>query len=369
MIKEFEKTIKDELDFTKEGENADAFRHNFSRYQGIRVPKVKWIYTTKRVLTMEYIEGIKVSDVKALEEAGIDGKRVAERLAICICNQIFRDGFFHADPHPGNIQVMPDGTIVFLDLGMVGRLNEFQKAIISKFLIGVVFRDSHLVVKSLVDMKAVTSQSRVRDFKKDIDDLIGKYLTMPMNEIKIEEVFREVFRIAFLNRVKIPREFTLLAKTLGTLQGLLEKLAPDLNALVIAEPIAKKLFYQSFFDRKIYGKMRKSLLNYRELLSEFPAALQNIVDKIADEDFAVQFEMKDMDRLQRQLERLFNRVSFSIILLAVSIIIAGVLISSGLSAGTSGEMHIFNITVLKAGLALAAVIVVGLVISMIRSRH
>jgi len=369
MIREFEKTIKDELDFTKEGENADAFRHNFSRYQGIRVPKVKWIYTTKRVLTMEYIEGIKVSDVKALEEAGIDGKRVAERLATCICNQIFRDGFFHADPHPGNIKVMPDGTIVFLDLGMVGRLNEFQKAIISKFLIGVVFRDSHLVVKSLVDMKAVTSQSRVRDFKKDIDDLIGKYLTMPMNEIKIEEVFREVFRIAFLNRVKIPREFTLLAKTLGTLQGLLEKLAPDLNALVIAEPIAKKLFYQSFFDRKMYGKMGKSLLNYRELLSEFPAALRNILDKMADEEFAVQFEMKDMDRLQRQLERLFNRVSFSIILLAVSIIIAGVIISSGLSAGTSGEMHIFNITVLKAGLALAAVIVVGLLISMIRSRH
>lgn len=368
MVKDFEKTIKDELDFTKEGKNAERFMHNFSRYEGIRVPKVKWIYTTKRVLTMEYIEGIKVSDLKALEEAGIDRIKVAENLATCICNQIFRDGFFHADPHPGNIQVMPDGTIVFLDLGMVGRLNEFQKSVISKFFIGVVFRDSHLVVKSLVDMKAITDQSRVKNFKKDIDALIEKYLTMPMNEMKIEEIFREIFHVAFLNRVKIPREFTLLAKTLGTLQGLLEKLAPDLNALVIAEPIAKKLFYQSFSARKMYGKMRKSLLNYGELLSEFPAAMRNILGKMADEDFTLHFEMKDMEGLQKQLERLFNRVSFSIILLAVSIIIAGVIISSGLSAGTSGEMYIFNITVLKAGLALAVVIVVWLVISIIRSR-
>jgi len=369
MVADFENTIKNELDFMKEGENADTFLRNFSRDEGVTVPKVKWIYTTKRILTMEYFEGIKVNDLEALDQAGINRRKVAERLATSICNQILRDGFFHADPHPGNIQVMSDGTIIFLDLGMVGHLNESRKSVISNFFIGVVFKDSRMVVNSIVDMDAITDRSNVKNFEKDINALIEKYLTMPMNEMKIDEMFHEIFHIAFLNHVKTPREFALLAKTLGTLQGLLEKLAPELNALVIAEPIAKKLFYQSFSVRKTRSQIKKSLLNYRDLLSEFPVAMRNLLRKAEDEDFAVQFEMKEMDRLQRRLERIFNRISFSVILLAVSIIIAGVLISSGLSADTSGEMYLFNIAVLKTGLVLAVIIVLGLVISMIRSRR
>jgi ubiquinone biosynthesis protein len=161
----------------------------------------------------------------------------------------------------------------------------------------------------------------------------------------------------------------LLAKTLGTLQSLLEKLAPELNALVVAEPIAKKLIYQSFSIDKARHRIKKSLLNYRELLTEFPSAMRNLLRKAEDEDFAVKFEMKELDTFQKRLERIFNRMSFSVILLAVSIIVAGVLISSGISADTSGEMYLFNITVLKIGLALVSIIVIGLVISMIRSRR
>lgn len=369
MVADFEKTIKNELDFTKEGENADTFRCNFSRDEGITVPKVKWIYTTKRVLTMEYIEGIKISDSDVMEQVGINRRKVAEKLATSICNQILRDGFFHADPHPGNIQVMPDGTIVFLDLGMVGYLNEYRKSMISNFFIGVVSKDSRMVVSSIMDMDAKTERSNVRNFEKDVDAIIEKYLNMPMSEIKIDEMLHEIFHTAYLNHVRIPREFALLAKTLGTLQGLLEKLAPDLNALIIAEPIAKKLLYQSLSAEKMLNQVKKSLLDYRNLLSEFPIAMQSLLRKAEAEDFAVRFEMKEMDKLQRQLERSFNRISFSVILLAVSIIIAGVLISSGFSANTSSEMYLFNIVVLKTCLALAVMIVLGLVISMLRSRH
>jgi len=369
MVADFENTLKNELDFTKEGENADAFRLNLSRDEGVTVPKVKWIYTTKRVLTMEYFEGIKISDSAALDLAGINRRKIAGRLAASICNQILRDGFFHADPHPGNIQVMPDGAIIFLDLGMVGCLNESRKRAISNFFIGVAFKDSRMVVNSIFAMEAATSRSNVKSFEKDIDALIEKYLTMPMNEMKIDQLLQEIFHIAFLNHVKTPREFALLSKTLTTLQGLLEKLAPDLNALVIAEPIAKELRYQSLSVERMGSGIKKSLLDYWNLLSEFPAAMQSLLHKAADADFAVQFEMKEIDKLQRRLERIFNRISFSLILLAVSIIIAGVLISSGLSADRSSEMYFFNITVLKVGLASAAIIVLVLVISMIRSRN
>jgi ubiquinone biosynthesis protein len=318
---------------------------------------------------MEYFKGIKISDLEAIDLAGIDRRKVAERLATSICNQVLRDGFFHADPHPGNIQVMPDGTIIFLDLGMVGCLSESRKYMISNFFVGVATKDSSMVVNSILDMDAMTPCGNVKSFEKDIDAIIEKYLTMPMNEMKLDELLQETLHTAYLNHVRIPREFTLLAKALGTLQSLLEKLAPEMNALVIAEPIAKKLLYQSFSIEKARHRIKKNLINYRELLTKFPSAMCNLLRKAEEKDYAVQFEMKELDTLQKRLERIFNRMSFSMVLLAVSIIIAGVLISSGLSADTSGEMYLFNIVILKVGLALAVVIVLGLILSMFRSRH
>jgi ubiquinone biosynthesis protein len=369
MVGDFEKIIKAELDFTKEGENADTFIRNFTRDEGITVPRVRWIYTTKHVLTMEYFEAIKISDLDALDQAGVDRRKVAERLATSICNQILRDGFFHADPHPGNIQVMPDGTIIFLDMGMVGRLNETRKEMVSKFFIGVASRDSGMVVSSILDMNDSLDRRNIKNFEKDIDVIINKYLTMPMSEIKIDDLLHETFHTAYVNHVKIPHEYALLAKTLGTLQGLLEKLAPELNSLVVAKPIAQKMLYQSFSADKVKSEIKRSLWDYQKLLGELPAALHNILCKTENDDFSVQFEMKEMNTLQRRLERIFNRMSFSVILLAVSIIIAGVLISSGLSADTSSEMYLFNIIVLKIGLAFAAIILSGLILSMIRSRR
>jgi ubiquinone biosynthesis protein len=369
MVADFETTINNELDFIKEGENADTFRKNFSQDEGVFVPRVRWIYTTKRVLTMEYIEGIKISDNDALDQAGIDRKEVAERLSASLCNQILRDGFFHADPHPGNIQVLPDGTIVFLDLGMVGQLSEARKNAAADFFIGVVLRDSHMVVDAIVDMGAVTTQSNKKSFEKEVDTLIAAYLTMPMNQIRLDKLLHKVFQIAYSNHIKAPYEFALVAKALGMLQGLLEKMAPEINSLVIAEPIAKQLIYRSFSLKNTSSHIKKNLLAYRHLFSEIPAALRNILRKAEDESLNIKFEMNDMNMLQRRLERIFNRVSFSVILLAVSIIIAGVLISSGLSADMSAEMYTFNITVLKTGLALAVIIVLGLIISMFRSRR
>ncbi len=367
MVADFENIIKNELDFTKEAENADTFKRNFYQDEGITVPNVRWIYTTKRVLTMEYMKGTRISEYDTLDKLGIDRSKLAEKLAASMCNQILRDGFFHADPHPGNIHVMPDGTIIFLDLGMVGRLNESRKRMISNFFIGVASQDSRMVVKSLIDLENMPKRSNIKKFEQGVSLLIEKYLTRPMKEIKVEELFYEIFHLAFVNHIKIPREFALLAKTLGTLQGLLEKLAPDLNALVVAKPIAKKLLRQSLSAERISKEMKKSLLNYRDLFSEFPVAMLNFLGKMEEEDFTVQFQLKEIDKLQQRFERVFNRIFFSMVLLAVSIIIAGVIIGSGLSADAGSEIYHFNISVLKIGLAMAAIIVLGLMISMFRS--
>lgn len=368
MVLEFERTLKNEMDFIKEAENADTFKQNFSVDEGIMVPAVNWIYTSRRILTMEYIDGIRIDNYYALDLAGIDKKELAKRLATSVCNQIFRDGFFHADPHPGNIQVLSDGTVVFLDLGMVGYLNETRKKMVSDFFIGVVSKNSRLVAKSIVDLESLPNRINIKKFEKDADKIIDMYLTMPWNEIKIENLLYDIFNIAFLNHIRIPREFALIAKTFGTIQGLMEKLAPDFNALVVAKPIAQKLINQSFTIERLKKDMKKNVLNYMELFKEFPTAMKNIIFKMEEEDFTVQVEIKNVDSIQRQFERVVNRMSFSVVLLAVSIIIAGIIIGSGLSAGTGSEMYLLNITVLKTGLVIAVVIILGLMISMLRSK-
>ncbi len=367
MVLEFETTIRNELDFTREAENIEVFKRNFAKDEGVTVPGVKWIYTAKRILTMDYIEGIRVDDFPALELAGIDRTVLAKKLARSICNQILRDGFFHADPHPGNIKVLPDGTVIFLDLGMVGCLNESRKKMISDLFIGVASRDSRLVVKSIIGMETMPDRSNIKRFEKDVDKIIDKYLTMSLNEIKIDSLLNEIFNIAFINHIKIPSEFALLAKTLGTLQGLLEKLAPDLNTLDVAKPIAKKLILQSFSVEKIGKDIKKSLWRYKDLLTEIPSALLNLLAKMDGEDFAVKMEIKGLNAIQKRLERAINRMSFSVVLLAVSIIITGIIIGSSLSAGEGSELYFLNVTILKAGLLIAVIIVLWLIISMFRS--
>ncbi len=254
---------------------------------------------------------------------------------------------------------------MFLDMGMVGQLNESRKQMICRFFIGIASKDSRMVVQSIVDMDSMPERSNIKRFEKDIDRIIEKYLTMPMSEIRVEELLYETFRTAYANHIKIPREFALLSKTLGTLQGLLEKLEPDLNSLVIAKPIAKKLLRQSFTAERTGDEIKKSLLNYGRLFNKLP--ILDLMGKLEDDDFSIQFELKESDKLQRRFERIFNRISFSVVLLAVSIIIAGVIIGSGLSADAGSEIYLFNITVLKIGLSMAGIIVLGLLSSMFRS--
>lgn len=369
MAQDFENTLKNELDFTKEGENAETFKENFLKDDGVTVPKIKWIYTTKHVLTMEYIEGIKLDDYNALEKAGIDRKDLAKKLVTSICNQILRDGFFHADPHLGNIKILPDGTIVFIDLGMVGILSKRRKEILSNFFIGVISQNSKMVIKSLLDLDTSAKITNLRKFEKDIDEIIEMYLTLPWDKIKIEDLFNNIFNIAYLNHIKIPREFALISKTLATLQCLIEDLAPDLNTLVVAKPIAKKLLHQSFSVDKISSDIKKSLWSYKELLLEFPSALLNFLNKMEDENFTMHLKIDDADNIQRRLERSLNRMSFSVILLAVSIIIAGIIVGSSLSTAEGKEIYLINITVLKAGLLLAVIIIIGLIISMFKSKR
>ncbi len=367
MVGDFERTLKNELDFTKEAENADTFRENFIKDKNIKVPEVKWNYTSRNILTMEFIEGIGIDDHNALEKALLDKKEIARKIAVSICNQILRDGFFHADPHPGNIKVLHDGTIIFLDLGMVGRISESRRKTISKLFVAVANKDPRMVARTILELDAMSEKKNIRKFEQDVDIMIDKYLTLPWSRINAGELLYEIFSIAFKNGVRLPREFTLLAKSLATIQSLLEKLAPELNTLEVAKPIAKRLVLQAYSVKNISNVFRKNIFVYKDLLSELPFYIQNLLEKAEDGDLSIQLRIKDINRIQRRLDRSINRISFSLILLAVSIIITGIIIGSSQNANEGSEMYLLNLTALKVGLAVAFAIILGLVISMFRS--
>jgi ubiquinone biosynthesis protein len=252
---------------------------------------------------------------------------------------------------------------------MVGKLNEERKAQFLKMLMGIAFKNSRLIIQAIVGLDAMTHHINIKKLEKEIDIMRDKYLSVPLNEIKVGEVFNEIFNLAFSYNIVIPGEFTMLAKSLVTLEGLVEKLDPELNVLEISEPIARKLMFKTFSPEKIGKEVFGGVLDYGSLLREFPSFLLNFLRKMEDDEFTMQFKMKGIERIEKRIDRIFTRLSFSIILLAVSIIIAGIVVGSGMSAHTGAEIYVLNITVLKVGLVIAGIMIVGLILSVLRSNR
>jgi ubiquinone biosynthesis protein len=369
MIEELERTLNNELDFRKEGENADRFRKNFLPEYRAAVPDIRWIYTTERVLTMSLESGLRISEIDALKKAGHDLNELGMRLAGCMVRQVLDDGIFHADPHPGNILVQDDGTIVFLDLGMVGRLSEARRQTLSEMFIGIATEDAHLVVQAFADMDAMKQRVNLRKFESGVARLLDRYMSLPINQIHIGDLLSEIFSLAYEYKIRIPGEFTLLAKVLITLQGVIERLDPDLNLLLIMKPAAAKMIRRSYSLERLGRDLRRSGKDYHRLAHDLPGFVLNFFQKMEDDEYHFSLDFKDVDKVQKHFDDIANRISFSLILLGVSIMIAGIIIGTSMNAASAPELARLNTWMLRAGLAIAGVILAGLVISMFRSRR
>ncbi|EGD51441.1 2-polyprenylphenol 6-hydroxylase [Thermoanaerobacter ethanolicus JW 200] len=367
MVEDFKKRLEEELDFRIEGENAEKFKKNFLKDKKVKIPSIIWTHTTRRVLTMEYIDGIPLNDFNAIDEAGLDRGAIARNLAKSVLNQILRDGFFHGDPHPGNIMVLGDGTIAFLDFGMVGSLSPERKRQFSKMLLGIVYKNSRMITESIIDLNAVTLNVNMKKLEKDINNLRDRYVEIPLEKLKVGEVLNGIFDLVFSYNIVIPNEFNMLAKSLITLEGIVEKLDPKISVLEVAKPIAKQLIPKMFSTQHMKEEIINATMDYSRLIKELPSFLLNFLRKTEEENYAVELKIRDFENLEKRVDKVFNRLSTSIILLALSIVIAGILIGSGMSANAGAEMYKLNVIILKIGLAIAFVIVLGLAISIFRS--
>jgi len=240
----FHSTIHEELDFEQEARNAEIFRQNFARWKEVYVPKIYQIFSTRRLIVMEFIEGLKVIDTKELSLTGHDPHEVVKLLSRTYLKQLLEDGFFHADPHPGNLRVMADGRLAFFDFGMVGRLDiKLQSNLINAFF-HVVERDVHGLVDDMVRLGFIElSPEDETRFKPIIEGLFDRYLGKRLGDVNFKELMFDMAHVIYEFPFKIPASFTYIVRAVMTLEGIGTQVDPDFRFFEIARPYAKRFIF------------------------------------------------------------------------------------------------------------------------------
>lgn len=361
MVEEFARTIRQEMDFAQEGRNADRLRENMAELGGVYVPRIFWEHTTTGVLVMEYVPGVKLNDLDRIRQAGLDTSRLAANLILAFLYQVLDKGFFHADPHPGNLAVLPNGVIVFMDFGMVGSLSQQRQEQFGQLILGLLRKNSRRIVRTISDMGIVPKGTDMLQLRRDVDRLRDHYYEVPFQEIHLGKAIQEILDLAFKYHIQLPSEFTYLAKALITLEGLALDLDPDLSIVRIAEPVGRKLSRSQYSSRSL----RRRLQEHLEDLTEIPSLLYEIVSQTASGNLAVRLEHEGLPKVLTQVSRLVSQLSLSLVLLSFSIVMSGLVISSALGKEAGGLF--FRLPVLEIGFVAATVMAIWLIISIYRS--
>ena len=365
LVDEFSRTITAEMDFRVEGKNADRFQDNFYRDSRVYIPRVYWDYTTSRVLTMEQISGIKLSCLDELDRKGYDRSKLAGNFSRIMLKQILLDGFFHADPHPGNVFVLEGGVFGFLDFGMVGNLTRQRMAQLAKLLVALAGRNSEALLFGLLDMGIAPQDINRRDLKADIDRMWEKYLDKPVNEIKVGAAFNELLDLTFKYRIKMPPEFIMLSKSLIITEGVVRVLDPDLSVMGVVGPFARTLIRRQFSPGNMRRVMQSTITEYAYIISELPRLLRGLRERVEQHEVRAVLRHEGMERGLSKLDQIANRLSFSIVLLAFSILMAGLVVAS--AVGSRTNRIILDFPIIEAGFIVGGLLFLWLIFSIIRS--
>lgn len=364
MVDELSKALRAELDYTLESRNAEKIFHQFKNDATIYIPKVFGEYSTRKVLTMEYVDGVKLNEPDTLRQKGYNTKVLAERIANAIFHQIFHHGFFHGDPHPGNVLVLPGEVIAFLDFGMVGRLTPEMKSHFSSLVIALMRQSTDGVIKAILRMGLVPDDVNRVQLREDVEHLREKYYGVPFHQISLGEAVNDLFQTAFRHSIRIPSDLTLLGKTLLTVEGVVEKLDPDFRILDIAEPFGRQLVKERLQPGNVAETVWKQISDYGELLLDLPKHMKEVTSLVKRGRLRLEIAIPELDLFLKKLDRISNRLSFSIVLLAFSIIMVGVIIGSSLGRQST---LLWKIPAIEIGFGMATLMFLWLLYSIFKS--
>jgi ubiquinone biosynthesis protein len=366
MVEEFSRSLLAELDYAQEGRNAEriAAQQPEQAKAKVAIPAIFWDYSSARVLTMEYVEGITLNRREELLERGIKLKKVAQQLVEMMLDQIFIHGFFHADPHPGNVMLLADGRLALIDFGMVGRLSEEMKDSLSALVIALMRRNTDSMVRAILRLGVIPENADRAALRDDMDLLRESYYDIPFNQVSIGKALNDLFAIARKHRLVIPPDLAMLGKTMLTLEGVVANLDPSFSIVQMAEPFGRQLVKQRFSGSRVQRKILGGVADLAESLVELPAQARQLSALISSGKLKVEVGLPELKNLEHKFSRVGNRLSFSIVLLAFSIIMAGLIIGSSLRGEPS---LLWDFPTVEIGSVIALLMVVWLLLSIFKS--
>ena len=271
IVREFARTIRREMDFSREAHTIEKFRDNFIKTPWMYFPRVYWEQSSRAILTMEYVAGIKVSDREKLFDQGLDGKLIARRGADSFLEMVLNHGFFHGDLHPGNVLILPDNVICLLDYGIVGRLDEELKTFLTDILAAIVKRDMDEVVSLLLFAGDISDSLDIRALKRDLFNFIDGYYEIPLKEIEVGRMLMEFIEIITLYNIRISSDLMLLAKSLVLIEGMGRALDPAFDMVEHLRPFIVKAIRQKFSPLRVSRDINQILFLISEPGAQHPS--------------------------------------------------------------------------------------------------
>lgn len=360
IVDEMAEALLNEMDFGKEARNVDIFYHNFEKNKNVAIPKVYWEYSSRRILTLEYLEGVKISDFVSLKKANYNPEKIAEHLIDALFKQVYDYGFFHADPHPGNIAIGPGEKIIFYDFGQVGIVDDVIREYGMNMIIGMMRYDTNAVTRALLQISIGGNTVNREELRRDIARLQHKYYGLPLSQINVAEALTEIIDVSTKYKMRLPPDLSLLVKMIMTVENMITQLDPKLSIIDLAEPYGRKLVARRFAPEKIKDNIRDLTLDYANSIKNMPRQIDSILGLLEEGELKVKLEHSNLKRLSSRLDIMSNRLSLAIIL--ASIIIGSSLVVDNYSGSILGK-----IPLVEVGYLTAIILGLFLVYSIIRS--
>jgi ubiquinone biosynthesis protein len=362
IVDEFARSIRQELDYRQEGRNADAFHANFAGHPHVAVPRVYWSYTRPRVLTLEQLDGVQLSDLELDDWLIEQRRRLAYLVADAWMTMIFRHGFFHGDPHPANILVLAPERIGLVDFGLCGKLTDRDLSKLTRLFIDAMNENVEMLPKRLADLGVRYPLDREQEFVSELHAMYARYYGATLREIDPLQVIREAFALIYAMNIRLPTRFVLLDKAIATVGAVGVDLYPDFNVFEVARPHARALMVERFTPRRVFSRARRETFALATIATDLPYQIHDTLDQVRDGQIEVGFVHKGLDEFMHKLDAVMNR-------LVIALVVTGGLIGSsmiGIFAETGP--HLLGVHVLSVfGFVVSGVLGVWLLWGVIRS--
>ncbi|MCK4666986.1 AarF/ABC1/UbiB kinase family protein [Candidatus Dependentiae bacterium] len=361
VVDEFKKNITEEINFIFEARNTERVRESFAGDDQIIIPEVFWDYSSRKVMVTKFIAGRKLNEIDFDKEPEYDAEILINRGMSAFLKMIFEDGFFHGDPHPGNIIVTHDKKVALVDFGIIGRLDQRTRNLLVDVFIGVIYRDIERVVYSFEDLGVIEEGIEIKELKYDISSMLEKYYDIPLGDLVVKDIIEEAIEKIEKYNIKIPRNLYILIKTMVTLEGIGKEIYPDFNIMSSTKYYAKKMIKDKYSPLNFLNETRRGFWKFRRFLMALPDDLNMILKKTKKGQLKIEFEHKNLEKLVTGLDHLSNRIAFSLI-------ISSLIVSSSLLMNFNVGPKIFGISVLGLiGYIIAGVLGLFLIIVILRS--